>query len=182
MIDLVNDAIGEELSVDDPVDVWKAAAGKLAVEVEPWWSQGHLLAEIYDRVVEPTIWEPTFVTRHPVEVSPLSRQSKDDPRFVDRFELVIAGAEYANAFSELNDPDEQRDRFEAQAVARAAGDEEAHPVDDDFLHALEYGMPPTGGLGIGVDRLVMLLADQSHIRDVILFPTLRALDQEGEAQ
>jgi lysyl-tRNA synthetase, class II len=181
MIDLVNAAVGEELSVDDPVGTWRGAAEGLDVEVEDWWSQGRILAEIYDRAVEHTIWEPTFVTRHPVEVSPLSRQSSDDPRFVDRFELVIAGAEYANAFSELNDPDEQRERFEAQVEARTAGDDQAHPVDEDFLLALEYGMPPTGGLGIGVDRLVMLLADQSHIRDVILFPTLRALDKEGEA-
>ena len=132
-----------------------------------------LIHEIYEEAVEGVIVAPTFVTHQPIEVSPLSRRNGDDPRLADRFELVIAGSEYANAFSELNDADDQRARFEAQAAARAAGDEEAHPVDEDYLLALEYGLPPTGGLGIGVDRLVMLLTDQAHIREVILFPTLR---------
>jgi lysyl-tRNA synthetase class 2 len=134
---------------------------------------GRLLVEIYEEVVEATIVGPTFVTHQPIEVSPLSRRNQDDPRLADRFELVIAGAEYANAFSELNDADDQRARFEEQMRARDAGDDEAHPVDEDYLLALEYGLPPTGGLGIGVDRLVMLLTDQAHIREVILFPTLR---------
>jgi lysyl-tRNA synthetase class 2 len=124
-------------------------------------------------LVEPSLVEPTFATHPPAEVSPLSRRNPGDPRIADRFELVIAGAEYANAFSELNDPDDQRQRFEEQAAARTGGDEEAHPVDLDYIEALEYGLPPTGGLGIGVDRLVMLLTDQPHIREVILFPTLR---------
>jgi lysyl-tRNA synthetase class 2 len=108
-------------------------------------------------------------------VSPLSRRNSADPRLADRFELVIAGAEYANAFSELNDPADQLARFESQAAARLAGDDEAHPVDTDYIEALEYGLPPTGGLGIGVDRLVMLLTNQTHIREVILFPTMRPL-------
>jgi len=137
------------------------------------------LVEIYEEVVEASIWEPTFVIHQPVEVSPLSRRNSADPRLADRFELVIAGAEYANAFSELNDPDDQRERFEVQSLARAAGDDEAHPIDEDYLLALEYGLPPTGGLGIGVDRLVMLLTDQSHIREVILFPTLRPESTEA---
>ncbi len=148
-------------------------AGAAGIETDDDWTPGRLIAEIYEVVVEGRIWEPTFVTHPPIEVSPLARRNQQDPRLVDRFELVIAGSEYANAFSELNDPDDQRARFEEQAAAREAGDEEAHPVDEDYLLALEYGLPPTGGLGIGVDRLVMLLTDKHHIREVILFPTLR---------
>jgi len=135
-----------------------------------------LIEEMYEQVAEESIWEPTFVTHPPIDVSPLARRNDDDPRLADRFELVIAGAEYVNAFSELNDAAEQRSRFEAQA----AGREDVHPLDEDYLLALEYGLPPTGGLGIGVDRLVMLLTGQSHIRDVILFPTMRPEQQEGE--
>lgn len=173
MVELVSEKIGETLFIDDPVDQWRAVAARHGVEVEDWWSQGRILNEIYEEVVERELWEPTFVTQYPVEVSPLARRNRDDPRFTDRFELVIAGHEYANAFSELNDADDQRARFEQQKAARDAGDAEAHPIDEDYLLALEYGLPPTGGLGIGVDRLVMLLTGQTHIREVILFPTLR---------
>jgi lysyl-tRNA synthetase class 2 len=133
---------------------------------------GKLLFELYE-IAHREIWEPTFVLDFPTEMSPLSRKKQFDPRLTERFELVIAGAEYCNAFSELNDADDQRSRFEDQAAAKVEGHAEAHVIDEDYLRALEYGLPPTGGLGIGVDRLVMLLTDQPHIREVILFPTLR---------
>jgi lysyl-tRNA synthetase class 2 len=173
MTDLVSGTLGQEVGLDTPIETLRRIAADAGVEVDESWTAGRLVAEIYEEAVEGRIWEPTFVIHPPIEVSPLARRNREDPRLADRFELVIAGSEYANAFSELNDPDDQRARFEEQAAARAAGDEDAHPLDEDYLLALEYGLPPTGGLGIGVDRLVMLLTDRSHIRDVILFPTLR---------
>lgn len=175
LTELVAEALQDDVSLDTPVEKLTDLARTAGVETQPGWSPGKVLFEIYDAVVEDSLWEPTFVTHQPVDVSPLSRRNAGDPRLADRFELVIAGAEYANAFSELNDAADQLGRFESQAAARSSGDDEAHPVDHDYIEALEYGLPPTGGLGIGVDRLVMLLTDQAHIRDVILFPTLRPL-------
>jgi lysyl-tRNA synthetase class 2 len=180
LMELVSEKVGVEVSLDTSVESLRSHARDSGVEYEDDWSAARLVTEIYEEAVEASIWEPTFVTHQPIEMSPLSRRNAEDPRLADRFELVIAGSEYANAFSELNDPDDQRARFETQALARESGDEEAHPLDEDYLLALEYGLPPTGGLGIGVDRLVMLLTDQAHIREVILFPTLRPARDEAE--
>jgi len=140
-------------------------------------SPGKILVELFELLVEPHLWHPTFITQYPVEVSPLARKNDQDPRFVDRFELYIAGREIANAFSELNDPREQRERFLAQLKEREKGDEEAHVMDRDFIRCLEYGMPPTAGEGIGIDRLVMLFTDSPSIRDVILFPHMRSREE-----
>ena len=175
-LDLVSDAVGARVDLDTSADDAANAARDAGVDIEAGWSTVRIIEEIYEQVAEDMIWEPTFVTHPPVDVSPLARRNHHDPRLADRFELVIAGAEYVNAFSELNDAADQRARFEAQME----GDEDAHPLDEDYLLALEYGLPPTGGLGIGVDRLVMLLTGQTHIRDVILFPTMRPEQREGE--
>jgi lysyl-tRNA synthetase, class II len=157
----------------------RALAADLDMHVEPGWGAGKLLLELFEKTVEPHLQQPTFVTGYPLEVSPLARCRDADPFLTDRFELFIAGRELANGFSELNDPEEQARRFRAQADQKAAGDEEAMFYDADYIRALEYGMPPAGGLGIGVDHLVMLYADQGSIRDVLLFPQMRPEDSAG---
>ena len=173
MAELVSEAVGNPTSVHTPINELKALADANEIAVGDGYGSGKLLTELYEKLVEPGLSGPIFVTEHPAETSPLARRHRDDPLLTERFEAVVAGRELVNAFSELVDPQDQRDRFEAQAAARAGGDDEAMVVDEDYLRALEYGLPPTGGLGIGMDRLAMLLAGVEAIREVLLFPTLR---------
>jgi lysyl-tRNA synthetase class 2 len=173
MVQLIRDSLGVDLHPGLPLEQARAVAAGLGMEVEPGWGAGKITAEVYDRRVESRITEPTIVLDHPREVSPLAKPHRDDPTLVERFEVIIDGRELANAYSELNDPVEQLARFREGAAAKAAGDLEAGDVDYDYVRALEFGLPPTGGMGMGIDRLTMLLAGVESIREVILFPTLR---------
>ncbi|HET9731698.1 MAG TPA: lysine--tRNA ligase [Acidimicrobiales bacterium] len=173
LTELIDEHAGLTVDLDTPLDDLRAAAAGAGVAVERSWGPGKLLLEIYEKTTEAHLWGPVHVMDYPKEVSPLARDHRSRPGYVERFESIVAGRELCNAFSELIDPDEQRARFEDQARARAAGDDEAMALDEDYLRALEYGLPPTGGIGIGMDRLVMLLSGADAIRDVIAFPTLR---------
>ncbi len=174
----VEDAVREYNADLADADLWddatlRAACREREIHVEDNWGPGKLMTELYEATVERHLVQPTFITAHPTEVSPLSRRNDADPRVTDRFELIVAGSEIANGFSELNDPEDQAGRFRAQAASREAGDLEAMTYDEDYIRALEYGMPPTAGEGVGIDRLVMLLTDSPSIRDVLLFPYMR---------
>lgn len=173
MTKVVSNALGEDVDLDTPVEHLVELATKNGIEVKPEWTAGKLIAELYDEIGEPSIVNPTFVCDYPIEVSPLAKRYEDDPRLTHRFELVIAGHEYANAFSELNDPVDQAERFAKQMEEKAGGDDEAMEYDEDYVRALEYGMPPAGGIGIGIDRVVMLLTNSASIRDVLLFPHMK---------
>ena len=173
MYELIAEEAGVEVDVTMPVSSLRKIASSFDIPVVERWGPGKVVLEIYEKTTEPNLWGPVFAMDYPKEVSPLARDHRSQPGLVERFEPIVAGSELGNAFTELIDPDEQRLRFEQQAAARAAGDEEAMIVDEDYIRALEYGLPPTGGLGLGLDRLAMLLSGVEAIRDVILFPTLR---------
>lgn len=173
MVDLASEALGTEVHPSVPVDRLRSLADSIEVRWDPKWGPGKLVEELFEATTEAHLIRPTFVTGHPVEISPLARADRNDPLLTERFELFVDGRELANGYSELNDPVEQRLRFELEQAAKEAGDAERGSVDEDYIRSLEYGMPPTGGLGIGMDRLAMLLAGVDTIKEVILFPTLR---------
>ncbi|AOC58052.1 MULTISPECIES: lysine--tRNA ligase [Bacillus] len=173
MVEAVKEATGVDFWQEMSVEEAKQYAADHGIEITKNMTVGHIINEFFEQKVEETLVQPTFIYGHPVEISPLAKKNPEDPRFTDRFELFIVRREHANAFTELNDPIDQRERFEAQLKEREEGNDEAHLMDDDFVEALEYGMPPTGGLGIGIDRLIMLLTNSPSIRDVLLFPQMR---------
>jgi lysyl-tRNA synthetase class 2 len=175
MAELASEAVGDDVSVHTPLAVLVELLKERDVEVNPAWGPGRCLAELFEVTSEPSLWDATFVTEYPVEVSPLSRRHPRDSELTERFESYAATRELSNGFSELNDPVDQRTRFEEQARLGAAGDDEAMRIDEDYIKALEWGLPPTAGLGIGMDRLAMLIADEANIREVIAFPTLKPL-------
>ena len=176
MIEAIKEVTGADFNEANTDEEARALAKSIGVEIEGEPVRGHVINLVFEEKVEDTLIQPTFIIDYPVEVSPLTKKKPSDPRLVERFELFIGGREYANAYSELNDPIDQKERFLAQLAEREAGNEEANMMDDDFVQALEYGMPPTGGLGIGVDRLIMLLTNSYSIRDILLFPTMKPLD------
>ena len=175
MIDAIKEVTGADFNTTNTDEEALALAKSIGVEIEGFPVRGHIINEVFEAKVEETLIQPTFIMDYPVEVSPLTKKKPSDPRLVERFELFIGGREYANAYSELNDPIDQQERFMMQMAEREAGNDEANMIDEDFVQALEYGMPPTGGLGVGVDRLIMLLTNSYSIRDVLLFPTMKPL-------
>lgn len=175
MMDAIKEYSGIDLTVVEDDQEARSLAQSLGLAIDKNATRGEIINTIFEEKVEPHLVQPTFIYSYPVEISPLAKRNRDNPQFTDRFEIFIMNRELGNAFSELNDPIDQRGRFESQMKKRSQGDAEAHMMDEDYLNALAYGMPSAGGMGIGIDRLVMILTDSPSIRDVILFPTLRPL-------